>query len=75
MPNKEADSRHHVSLKDTKSKDNSCCGMMDLDVLVCPTCGNKITELTSLRCPRCFSSLIKPGGCSGNCAKCGSSKT
>ncbi len=74
MSNKELRSLYSASSDTAKGKDNSCCGITEAEELVCPTCGNKITELTSLRCPRCFSSLIKFGGCGGNCGKCGSTK-
>ncbi|HEX3033467.1 MAG TPA: hypothetical protein VHS59_14745 [Bacillota bacterium] len=49
----------------------NCCAIKGEDkYVVCPTCQNKITDLTALRCPRCFTSLIKLG-CDGNCRKCG----
>lgn len=48
-----------------------CCDQDNLgsDDKVCATCGNKITDLSLLRCPRCFSSLI-PLGCNGACRGC-----
>ncbi len=39
------------------------------EVIECPVCGNKISTPKSLRCPRCFASIIKPG-CGGNCSRC-----
>lgn len=39
--------------------------------LICPTCKNKIPDLSSFRCPRCYTLLIKTG-CGGNCKRCGS---
>lgn len=37
--------------------------------ILCPTCHNKMQDLTLLRCPRCFAQLYKTG-CDGNCNKC-----
>ncbi|MBU7005126.1 hypothetical protein [Phosphitispora fastidiosa] len=39
------------------------------DAIECPTCGNKISAPKSLKCPRCFSSIVKLG-CGGNCSGC-----
>lgn len=35
----------------------------------CPRCKMEVKE-GELRCPRCLESLIKCGGCSGNCFLC-----
>lgn len=36
----------------------------------CPTCGYKLTQVTS-RCPRCSTYLLDVFKCSGNCSRCG----
>jgi len=38
--------------------------------LVCPTCKNKIANPCIVRCPRCYTLLLKTG-CNGNCKGCG----
>ncbi|WP_157667937.1 hypothetical protein [Desulfotomaculum nigrificans] len=46
------------------NKQSPCC-----QIKTCPRCGCPIDMLT-LVCPRCREPI--PGGCSGNCSKCGS---
>ncbi|WP_169738184.1 hypothetical protein [Peptoclostridium litorale] len=36
----------------------------------CPTCGYQITDIRTLKCPRCSTDLKELFKCSGNCKKC-----
>jgi hypothetical protein len=50
---------------------DKCCSTEN--ELICPTCKNKIPDPLVIRCPRCFTLLMKTG-CSGSCINCGSKK-
>lgn len=37
----------------------------------CPQCGYRVEDPDTVRCPRCYKSLLKPACCQGNCSSCG----
>ncbi|MEG6521873.1 hypothetical protein [Desulfotomaculum sp. 1211_IL3151] len=50
-----------------KEKSKTTCNL----TRICPRCGYPM-EIFTLVCPRCREPI--PGGCSGNCSKCGTKK-
>ncbi|PKM46802.1 MAG: hypothetical protein CVV03_04855 [Firmicutes bacterium HGW-Firmicutes-8] len=65
-----------MAVKDINGKNwprNCTVEFPDRGVIICPTCQNRITNLTALRCPRCFSALVI-FGCRGGCSTCEAGK-
>ncbi|WP_347488084.1 hypothetical protein [Desulfoscipio sp. XC116] len=41
-----------------------------MQFIVCSRCGYRFNPQDTLRCPRCYKPVIRPGSCSGSCGKC-----